>query len=192
MVLDAWGEVDEWDVMGSVTSYGPSGIGFVNFGTVKSFNAQAPIETFGLGARGYNQYDGTLEEGHFSSIMTFGDGSIGVQISKKVGHLTFDGGIVTHGSIGNSLVKGVIVDLPAYALSIKDGGVVSSITVKGNIQTKGKGVASYNVESKALVNKMTITGKVSATGEGSEPLNIQDGAQTPTDFSTDTNNKTTI
>lgn len=192
MVLDAWGEVDDWDVMGSVTSYGPSGIGFVNFGTVKSFNVQAPIETFGLGARGYNQYDGTLEEGHFSSIMTFGDGSIGVQISKKVGHLTFDGGIVTHGGIGNSLVKGVIIDLPAYALSIKDGGIVSNLTVKGNVQTKGNGVASYNVESKAIINKMTVTGKISATGKGSEPLNIQDGAQTPIDFSTDTNNKSSI
>lgn len=192
MVLDAWGEVDDWDVMGSVTSYGPSGIGFVNFGTVKSFNAQAPIETFGLGARGYNQYDGTLEEGHFSSIMTFGDGSIGVQISKKVGHLTFDGGIVTHGGIGNSLVKGVIINLPAYALSIKDGGIVSSLTVKGNIQTKGNGVSSYNVEPKAIVNNMTVTGKISATGEGSEPLNIQNGAQTPIDFSTDTNNKNSL
>lgn len=192
MVLDAWGEVDEWDVMGAVTSYGPSGIGFVNFGTVKSFNAQAPIETFGLGARGYNQYDGTLEEGHFSSIMTFGDGSIGVQISKKVGHLTFDGGIVTHGGVGKSLVKGVIIDLPAYALSIKDGGVVSEITVNGNIETQGDNVSSYNVESQAVVNKMTVSGQVVATGKDSEPLNIQTGAKTPTTFSNDTDDKSLI
>lgn len=184
MVLDAWGAVDDWNVYGPITSYGPSGIGFVNFGIVKSFNAQAPIETFGLGARGYNQYDGTLDEGHFSSIMTFGDGSIGVQISKKVGHLVFDGGIVTHGGVGNSLVKGIIVELPAYALSIKTGGLVAKIEVNGNIQTKGNSVASYNVETGGIVNNMTVTGKILASGKGSIPLQIQDGGKTPLNFST--------
>lgn len=184
MVLDAWGAVDDWNVYGPITSYGPSGIGFVNFGIVKSFNAQAPIETFGLGARGYNQYDGTLEEGHFSSIMTFGDGSIGVQISKKVGHLVFDGGIVTHGGVGNSLVKGIIVELPAYALSIKTGGLVAKIEVNGNIQTKGNSIASYNVETGGIVNNMTVTGKILASGKGSIPLQIQDGGKTPLNFST--------
>lgn len=182
MVLDAWGEVDEWDVFGAVTSYGPSGIGFVNFGIVKLFNAQAPIETFGLGARGYNQYDGTLEEGHFSSIMTFGDGAIGVQISQEVGTLTFDGGIITRGGVGKSLVKGVITDLPAYALSIKDGGIVSEIAINGNLQTDGDNVSSFNVEPNAVVYKMTVAGEIVANGANSEPLNIQDGGQTPSDF----------
>lgn len=56
MVLDAWGEVDHWLIEGPVISYGPSRIGFVNFGTVKYFESHAPIETYGLGARGYNQY----------------------------------------------------------------------------------------------------------------------------------------
>lgn len=31
MVLDNWGEVTSWTATASVTSHGPSGIGFVNF-----------------------------------------------------------------------------------------------------------------------------------------------------------------
>lgn len=31
MVLDNWGNVDRWIVEQKLTSYGPSGIGFVNF-----------------------------------------------------------------------------------------------------------------------------------------------------------------
>ncbi len=36
MVLDNWGEVGAWTVRAPVTSRGPSGIGFVNFGTTGS------------------------------------------------------------------------------------------------------------------------------------------------------------
>ena len=34
MVLDNWGVVDRWTAEAKITSYGPSGIGFVNFGIV--------------------------------------------------------------------------------------------------------------------------------------------------------------
>lgn len=54
MVLDTWGKVDRWVSNAPVVSYGPSGIGFVNFGTVKEFVGQ-DIITYGLGARGFNQ-----------------------------------------------------------------------------------------------------------------------------------------
>ena len=69
--------------------------------------------THGLGARGFNQYDGTIRHIKFDSIETFGDGSIGVQVSKPVGTVVFDKGITTHGSVGNTLVKGVNMPLPA-------------------------------------------------------------------------------
>ena len=42
MVLDNWGDVDRWIAEGKVISYGPSGIGFVNFGTTRSFHARLP------------------------------------------------------------------------------------------------------------------------------------------------------
>ncbi|MGH2347579.1 MAG: hypothetical protein ACRDG4_20315 [Chloroflexota bacterium] len=35
-----------------ITTYGPSGIGFVNFGIMSELRVNAPIETFGQGARG--------------------------------------------------------------------------------------------------------------------------------------------
>jgi hypothetical protein len=54
MVLDNWGVVDLWIAEEKITSRGPSGIGFVNFGTVNDLKVTAPIETFGQGARGFN------------------------------------------------------------------------------------------------------------------------------------------
>ncbi|HEX9067455.1 MAG TPA: hypothetical protein VF807_01710, partial [Ktedonobacterales bacterium] len=47
MVLDNWGVVDHWTAEAAITSYGPSGVGFVNFGTVNELRVNAPIETFG-------------------------------------------------------------------------------------------------------------------------------------------------
>lgn len=182
MVLDAWGSVDDWEINAPIISYGPSGVGFVNFGTVSRFKAKSSIETYGLGARGYNQYDGTLEQGDFETIKTFGDGSVGVQISKHVGAIKFKGSIQTHGSIGNSLVKGVNVQLPAYALSIKNGGEVESIEVSGNIKTTGKDVTSYIVDSEGVVKSLSVGGKVIATGQDSIPFEVKPGGKTPIDF----------
>jgi hypothetical protein len=132
MVLDTWGTVEDWLVHAPVVSYGPSGIGFVNFGTVGNFVAEKEVVTHGLGARGFNQYDGTVRRIRFHSIETFGDGSIGVQVSKPVGTIVIDNGITTHGSVGNTLVKGVNMLLPAEAFSVKPGGVVDRLEVGGD------------------------------------------------------------
>ncbi|WP_211837237.1 hypothetical protein [Porphyromonas levii] len=64
--------------------------------------------------------------------------------------------IVNHGSIGNSLVKGVIVQLPAYALSIKEGGSVNLIDVKGSIRTTGDNIVSYTLEKGGEVKQLTV------------------------------------
>ncbi|MGN6399082.1 MAG: hypothetical protein ACTHMD_01430 [Flavisolibacter sp.] len=168
MVLDVWGSVDNWTSNAPVISYGPSGVGFVNFGIVKNFTVNAPLQTYGLGARGYNQYDGTVDNITFQSIETFGDGSVGIQISKKIGTLTVNGDVTTHGSIGASLVKGVYFDLPAYALSIKNGGEAKSITIKGNVATYGDNVISYIVEKGGNPGALNIEGKIIANGQHSQ------------------------
>jgi hypothetical protein len=62
MVLDNWGTVDRWIAEEKITSRGPSGIGFVNFGTINSLQVNAPIETFGHGARGFNVYTGSVKD----------------------------------------------------------------------------------------------------------------------------------
>ena len=109
----------------------------------------------------------------FQSIETFGDGSVGIQISKPIGTLTVHGNVTTHGSIGSSLVKGVYFDLPAYALSIKNGGEAKSITINGNVQTFGDNVISYIVEQGGNPGTLTIGGQISANGKNAQKEKIE-------------------
>lgn len=178
MVLDTWGTVENWIAHAPVVSYGPSGIGFVNFGTVRDFVAESEIVTHGLGARGFNQYDGTVENIRFKSIETFGDGSIGIQVSKPVGTIVVDGSIVTHGSVGNTLVKGVNMRLPAYAFSVKPGGAVGKLVIDGDLVTHGADVATYVVEG-GKVGTIDIMGEVRAHGRNSDAVRVADKGSTP-------------
>jgi hypothetical protein len=61
MALDNWGTVDRWFAADKVTTFGPSGIGFVNFGLTREITLQAPIETLGGGARVLTSTRGPLE-----------------------------------------------------------------------------------------------------------------------------------
>lgn len=178
MVLDTWGTVETWIAHAPVVSYGPSAIGFVNFGTVDTFIAEREIVTYGLGARGFNQYDGSVKTIRFKSIETFGDGSIGIQVSKPVGTITIDGNITTHGSIGNTLVKGVNVMLPAEAFSVKPGGFVERLVVSGDLVTHGANVSTYAIEG-GKVGAIDIKGKVLAHGKDSSAVLIADKGSTP-------------
>ncbi|MBS0365487.1 MAG: hypothetical protein JSR67_06660 [Proteobacteria bacterium] len=178
MVLDTWGTVETWLAHAPVVSYGPSGIGFVNFGTVHDFVAEREIITHGLGARGFNQYDGTVKSIRFKSIETFGDGSIGIQVSKPVGSILVDESIVTHGSVGNTLVKGVNMQLPAEAFSVKPGGSVATLTVKGDLVTHGANVATYAVEG-GKVSALDIQGRVLAHGQNSSAVLVTNRGSTP-------------
>jgi hypothetical protein len=177
MVLDTWGTVEKWLAHAPVVSYGPSGIGFVNFGTVDTFVAEKEVVTHGLGARGFNQYDGTVRSARFHSIETFGNGSIGVQVSKPVGTIVIEKGITTHGSVGNSLVKGVNMVLPAEAFSVKPGGVVERLEVGGDVTTHGAHVTTYAVEG-GKVNAIDIKGRVLANGDQSDAVLVSKGGST--------------
>jgi len=166
MVLDTWGKVEKWIIEANVISYGPSGIGFVNFGTVNYFEAKGIVETFGAGARGFNQYDGTVDKVIFKKIITHGDGAIGIQISKPVGEILINESIITKGSVGKTLVKGVIENLSADALSIKPGGHISNLLVKGNIETWGNNVTSFSLND-GSIDQIDIDGKIIASGDHS-------------------------
>jgi len=178
MVLDTWGTVETWLAHAPIVSYGPSGIGFVNFGTVDTFVAEQEVVTHGLGARGFNQYDGTVRHIRFKRIETFGNGSIGIQVSKPVGTIVVDEGITTHGSVGNTLVKGVNMALPAEAFSVKPGGVVDELTVGGDLITHGSNVNTYAVEG-GLVKAIDIKGRVVAHGKDSNAVLVNNNGSTP-------------
>jgi hypothetical protein len=50
----------------------------VNFVSLNELFANAPIETFGIGARGLNVYYGSLNQAKFDRITTHADGEVGV------------------------------------------------------------------------------------------------------------------
>lgn len=131
---------------------------------------KAPILTTGKGARGFNLYDGTLQEARFESIATEGDGSVGIQISRPLGTLAVSGDIVTRGGEGLSLVKGVQVTLKAIALSVKPTGIVESIAVGGALRTEGAAVTTVDVEGP--VRRFSVAGGSHATGAGSDALHL--------------------
>jgi len=137
-----------------------SGVGFVNFGTIDSLMVNAPIETHGLGARGFNIYTGTIRRGEFDHIVTHGDGAVGVQISQPVGRLMFRRGIETYGASGPSLVKGVLQNLAATALSIKPGGSAKEIQVLGGLGSHGTDVQP--IEQHGSIESLRIEGGFSS------------------------------
>jgi hypothetical protein len=170
MVLDNWGSVENWTARAKVTSHGPSGIGFVNFGDIGVLRVDAPIETTGLGARGFNVYDGSLNEAVFESITTTGDGSMGVQVSRELPKLTVTGSLSTSGGSGESLVKGVLMPLAAVALSVKPTGHIGSVSIGGDITTEGDGVDT--VELEGPVDSLSVGGKIIARGAGSAAVRL--------------------
>jgi hypothetical protein len=168
MVLDNWGMVRRWTAQAPVTSHGPSGIGFVNFGDIDVLDVKDSIRTTGMGARGFNLYDGSLREARFASVETTGDGSVGIQVSKPLGSLSVAGDVITSGGEGMSLVKGVQMPLKAIALSIKPGAEVDSITIGGRLATTGDNVATLEIEG--TVGKLEVGGGISAAGKGSDAV----------------------
>lgn len=160
MVLDNWGKVASWEARAAVTSYGPSGIGFVNFGDIVSLKVMAPLETHGLGARGFNLYDGSLKEAEFESITTYGDGGIGVQLSKPFGRITVQGDIRTKGGEGESLVRGKVTKLKANALSLKEGTKGKAFIVGGEVKAEDPEIETYDFEAPAsVIERLEVGGQ---------------------------------
>lgn len=89
-----------------ITSHGPSGMGFVNFGTANELRVNAIIETFGQRARRFNVYTGTMRLAEFERVVTHADGSVGIQISQPVGRIVVRNGIETLGDTGTRWPKG--------------------------------------------------------------------------------------
>ena len=160
MVLDNWGKVDAWTAKAALTSHESSGIGFVNFGDIGELTIAAPIATHGLGARGFNLYDGTLQAASFQDITTLGDGAIGIQLSRPFGAITVNGDIRTKGGEGESLVRGRVVHLKAHALSLKPGTRGDVLRILGQAIAENAAIPDLDFEAPASVIKdLEINGK---------------------------------
>jgi hypothetical protein len=160
MVLDNWGKIDSWVARAAVTSHGSSGIGFVNFGDIDTLKVQAQVKTHGMGARGFNLYDGSLKRAEFQSITTYGDGAIGVQLSKPFGSIIVEKDIRTKGGEGDSLVRGKLVHLKAHALSLKPGAKGDELKVKGQAIAENSAVPDYDFAAPpSVISRIEIGGK---------------------------------
>jgi len=60
-------------------------------------------------------------------------------VSQPVGEIKV-GSLETYGGKGESLVKGVVVNLSAIALSVKPGGSIERVQILGGLLTHGPGV----------------------------------------------------
>jgi hypothetical protein len=165
MALDNWGVVDRWVAKKKVTTLGASGIGFVNFGTIRDLRVEAPTETSGEGARGFNVYNGMVDQAEFDRIVTHADGAVGVQISRPIGTLVVRRGIETFGGTGPSLVKGVVQNLSATALSIKPGGAAQLIKIEGGLRSHGKDI--FPLEQQGAVQNLIVDGGFEHVENGS-------------------------
>jgi hypothetical protein len=119
---------------------------------------------FGEGSRGFNVYDGLMRSVEFERVVTRADGSVGIQVSRPVGEIRVRRGIETHGGRGRSLVKGVVVELPAIALSVKPGGSIGRVQVLGGLVTHGSGIEALELHGR--IGELEISGGFEAAAGG--------------------------
>ena len=139
----------------------------MNFGSLNELTANAPIETFGKGARGFNVYDGTLNQATFDRITTHADGAVGVQISKPVGRIVVRRGIETFGGTGESLVKGVVMTLSAINLKRSAAALFPSKSMAASRLTAR---ASRPLSYTGTIDALRINGGAKAAGGGFDKI----------------------
>lgn len=160
MVLDNWGKVDAWSAKADVTSLGSSGIGFVNFGDIDTLQVSAPIVTHGARSPRLQPLRRHLKQAEFESITTYGDGAIGVQLSKPFGTIAISGDVRTKGGEGDSLVRGKVVHLKAHAFSIKPGTTGDAIRIDGQAVAENEAVGDWDFAAPpSVVTHIEVAGK---------------------------------
>jgi len=69
-------------------------------------------------------------------------------VSQPVGEIKVRRGLETYGGKGESLVKGVVVNLSAIALSVKPGGSIELVQILGGLVTHGPGVEALELHGR--------------------------------------------
>lgn len=93
-------------------------------------------------------------------ITTRGDGAIGMQFSKPFGKIAVDGDIRTKGGEGDSLVRGKVVHMKAFAPSLKPGTSGDVFKVSGKVVAENAGINDLDFEAPAsVIGSFEINGK---------------------------------
>lgn len=140
----------------------------VNFGEIGVFRVEVPIETTGLGARGFDDCNGSLNEANFDSITTAGDGSLCVQVGRDLPELTIKGSLAASSGTGESLVKGVLMPLACIALSVKPSGHIGEVSIGADISTDGDALATVDLEGRIGTSSVGL--EIIATGAGASAI----------------------
>jgi len=125
---------------------------FIGYSSVNAANQQLGAMNFtGIqtDANGKFRLDG-IQPGHYSAFV-MGMGQDNSSYSDPAPFDVSDGdvtgieikvrrGLETYGGKGESLVKGVVVNLSAIALSVKPGGSIERVQILGGLLTHGPGV----------------------------------------------------
>jgi hypothetical protein len=128
------------------------------------------VTTYGVGARGFNVYDGDLDSARFQSITTHADGAVGIQVSRALPVLDITGSVTTFGSRGTSLVRGVQAHLSAIAVSVQPTGRIGRLSVGGSLGTHGDDVVTLDLEG--AVDILEVQRGITAAGVGSDAVHL--------------------
>lgn len=91
-------------------------------------------------------------------------------MGKPIENMIVEESVETYGSVGKYLVKGIITELVANAISIKSEDKVGSLTIRGDIVTYGENVTNYALEG-GVVKQFNIDGEIIVYDENSQSTN---------------------
>ena len=159
-----------------LTSYGRSGVGFVNFGAIGTLRIEAAIETHGVGARGFNVYrlddytGPTVENAEFSTA------SSPTPTLRSASRWASRSGTSSpqrdRDAEAPAIHSARRSDHPAEAMrsASKPGGRVLGVDAGGPLSSAGPGVVAVDIQG--TVGEMRVAGGIASSGEAADALRV--------------------
>ena len=84
-----------------------------------------------------------------------------------------EAGLGGTGGESNSLVKGKVMKLKAYAVSVQKGGHIGELSVGGGLRTEGREVVTLQVQEK--IDHLDVRERLHALGQHSDAVMVEGG-----------------